>query len=88
MTTDPNKKARQQVDREIDRVGGQAQLLSGRKEIDGTLKNKLIKGKTEAKSNFEDFLEQVENGFAGKPGIDATKPYGKPKTQRPKLRIL
>lgn len=82
---EPDKKSRERIDREIDRVGGQAQLLSGTKQIDGTLKSKLIKGGT---SGFKDFLELVENGFAGKAGVDANKPYGKSKAQRPKLRIL
>lgn len=88
MTTSGEKKARERVDREIDRVGAQAQLLSGRRGIDGTLKPKQVGGKKEVKSDFEDFIEQVENGFSGKKGLDPNKPYGKPKSQRPKIRIL
>ena len=81
--------ARKRVDFEIDRVGAQAQLLSGRRGIEGgTLSKKQIGKKAENKSEFEDFLENVENGFAGKPGINAALPYGKPKAQRPKIRIL
>lgn len=39
--------------------------------------------------NFEQFIQDVETGFINAPGMkDATNPYGRPFTQRPKIRDL
>ncbi|MBE9193249.1 hypothetical protein IQ230_23465 [Gloeocapsopsis crepidinum LEGE 06123] len=39
--------------------------------------------------NFQEFINRVENGFTDIPTVgDATQPYGRPYTQRPKVRDL
>lgn len=41
------------------------------------------------KSDFDNFLEEAEQGFIGQAGItDNTKPYGRPFAQRPRIREL
>lgn len=41
------------------------------------------------KTDFDNFLEQVETGFINTPGIDdATNPYGRPYSERPRIREL
>lgn len=41
------------------------------------------------KTDFDNFIEQVETGFINTPGIDdATNPYGRPYSERPRIREL
>lgn len=43
----------------------------------------------DTEESFEEFITQVENGFTDIPSVgDPTQPYGRPFTQRPKIRNL
>ncbi|MEG3437292.1 hypothetical protein V0288_09190 [Pannus brasiliensis CCIBt3594] len=53
----------------------------------------LVKGEKEKeeekKDDLDDFLQKVEEGFTQEPGIiDPTKPYGRSRDQRPRIRKL
>lgn len=63
-------------------------ILNGRKPLvnAGKLKGQILNPKSDDK-NFEQFIQDVENGFNTYPG-QPKDPYGKPVSQRPRIKIL
>lgn len=73
--------------RKVDPSGDiKAQLLERVFGLRDLLKDINVNSESE---RFRDFLEEVEAGFTGTPGVgDATRPYGEPYEDRPRFRDL
>jgi hypothetical protein len=54
----------------------------------GDVKNKVTDIAEQTFGDFDTFLENVEQGFTGAPGATDVTPYGRPYTERPRIRKI
>lgn len=76
--------------KKVDPLGDvKGDLLNRFKDLLKQVQEKDERGSDTVKSDFSDFIKQVEEGFINTPGVgDALNPYGRNFEQRPKIREL